>query len=81
MKRQVKEITQEIKEIVIEIGVTPEQAMKVLQLSEERKKNILLEQQNKYIRTYINDKCSPGTWISLDSINKEVNTKELTEND
>lgn len=81
MKLNIKDIIQEIKEIVTEIGVTPQQAMKVLELSEQRKNNILLEQQNKYIRTYIDDKCSPGTWILLDSIDKAVNTKELTEND
>lgn len=81
MELNIKNIIQEIKEIVTQTGMTPQQAMKILELSEQRKNNILLEQQNKYIRTYIKDKCSPGTWILLDYIDNEINTKELTEND
>lgn len=81
MKLNIKDIIQEIKEIVTETGVTPEQAINVLQISEQRKNNILMEQKNKYIRIYINEKCSPGTWILLDSIDKELNTKELKKND
>ena len=81
MKLNIKDIIQEIKEIVTEIGITPQQAMKVLELLEQRENNRLLEQQNKYIRTYINDKCSPGTWLLLDSIDEELRVKELKEND
>lgn len=81
MKSNVKDIIQEIKEIVKEIGVTPDHAMKVLELSEQRKNNMLMEQKNKYLRIYVDNQGGRGTWILLDSIDKELNAKGLKENE
>lgn len=81
MKTNITDIIQEVKEIVTKIGVTPEQAMKILELSEKRKNNSLMEQQNKYIKIYINDKCSKGTWLLLNSVDKEVNLEGSKENE